>query len=650
MTYRALYQAARRILLSATLVVALANITVVNGQVSSDGLLIQYQYETSNGVPVSDGASAAGTIDDTGLPPTINAIGSGGADSPIGLFYDENVPEGIGSQFSLNFPSPELADNYVEIPLEFEDEFSSITLGDFRVETWFRTTDAGRSNLVSSYTGEVNALNLELHTDNRGRIYVHGTEGITDLNVTLPTDSRDGMWHHLAGVRTEDIVELYYDGELVGSTGDIAGSYIIDKSAFYLGMDGRPSGTPRFEGNLDNVRVFSSADTSAPVAEYLFETIEGTPVTAGLIANDQVDDTANVGFFHGQASAAEALSSPTYVADAPSVLERSQYSFRVDEQSSSVEDGHIEVTPELAALTEGDFAVETWFKTTDAERSILLGGWISGPDTVNLELHTDNRVRIYIDGPNITDLNVTAPYDTRDDEWHHLLGQREGDEVSIFLDGELLDVTFDEAGPFPMQVTDMYLGRDSRTGATRFDGLLDETRIWSRALTESEIAALAAGEVPLIDSGLPGDFDGDGALTATDIDTLTGAIRNGDQDSQYDLNSDGSINDADVGYFVAELKKTWFGDSNLDGFFDTTDLVETFQTGEYEDDIVGNSGWADGDWNGNGDFGSEDFVVAFGDGGFEQGARTATAAVPEPNGHLLAIVAMMIVFAIRRRR
>ena len=34
---------------------------------------------------------------------------------------------------------------------------------------------------------------------------------------------------------------------------------------------------------------------------------------------------------------------------------------------------------------------------------------------------------------------------------------------------------------------------------------------------------------------------------------------------------------------------TWFGDVNLDGEFSSTDLVQVFQTGEYEDGIAGSS-------------------------------------------------------------
>ncbi len=52
------------------------------------------------------------------------------------------------------------------------------------------------------------------------------------------------------------------------------------------------------------------------------------------------------------------------------------------------------------------------------------------------------------------------------------------------------------------------------------------------------------------------------------------------------------------------------GDSNLDGVFDSADIVEVLKRGEYEDNVPLNSSWSDGDWDGNGDFESSDFVYA----------------------------------------
>ena len=76
-------------------------------------------------------------------------------------------------------------------------------------------------------------------------------------------------------------------------------------------------------------------------------------------------------------------------------------------------------------------------------------------------------------------------------------------------------------------------------------------------------------------------------------------------------------------HWVKELKHTYLGDANLDGEFNSTDLVDVLAAGEYEDNIAVNSSWAEGDWNTDGEFTSADLVDALADGGYEFGPRVA---------------------------
>ncbi|MEZ6116299.1 MAG: hypothetical protein R3C28_06970 [Pirellulaceae bacterium] len=58
------------------------------------------------------------------------------------------------------------------------------------------------------------------------------------------------------------------------------------------------------------------------------------------------------------------------------------------------------------------------------------------------------------------------------------------------------------------------------------------------------------------------------------------------------------------------------GDSNHDGVFNSSDLVQVFQRGQYEDGVPNNSTFEDGDWNDDGEFDSSDLVFAFQQGGY----------------------------------
>ena len=55
---------------------------------------------------------------------------------------------------------------------------------------------------------------------------------------------------------------------------------------------------------------------------------------------------------------------------------------------------------------------------------------------------------------------------------------------------------------------------------------------------------------------------------------------------------------------------------NLDGVFNSSDLVQVFAAAEFEDGIAGNSTWEDGDWNCDGEFDSGDLVRAFEGGNY----------------------------------
>jgi hypothetical protein len=132
---------------------------------------------------------------------------------------------------------------------------------------------------------------------------------------------------------------------------------------------------------------------------------------------------------------------------------------------------------------------------------------------------------------------------------------------------------------------------------------------------------------------LPGDFDGNGALDAVDIDDLTGVSAGTAWPSTYDLNSDALVDEGDVRVWIKDLFNSWVGDANLDGEFNSSDLVTVLATGTYEADVA--AVWTTGDFNGDGRADSSDLVAALADGGYELGPRAAIRAVPEPTGALL---------------
>jgi hypothetical protein len=171
----------------------------------------------------------------------------------------------------------------------------------------------------------------------------------------------------------------------------------------------------------------------------------------------------------------------------------------------------------------------------------------------------------------------------------------------------LLDVVFNEPHPAP------WLWADGVENSGQF---VEVIRPPTAPVATREGAVLFVTQFT-INPLVAGDFDGDGALTAADVDAITDAVIPRSEDARYDLNDDSSIDLADRAYWVRELKHTWFGDANLDGEFNSGDLVAAFQ-----------------------------------DGGFEQGPLPAVRAIPEPTAAQLFIVGAIFarVLCVRRQQ
>ncbi len=127
-----------------------------------------------------------------------------------------------------------------------------------------------------------------------------------------------------------------------------------------------------------------------------------------------------------------------------------------------------------------------------------------------------------------------------------------------------------------------------------------------------------------------------------------------------------SLNDGGNAYAGKNIRGGWFevgrcraywtadwnveppikGDANLDGVFDSTDLVEVFNAGKYENRTL--ASWHDGDWNDDRRFDSADLADAFRDGAYQGSANSPPLAVPEPSSLALLLFAVSLWCAAKR--
>ena len=172
--------------------------------------------------------------------------------------------------------------------------------------------------------------------------------------------------------------------------------------------------------------------------------------------------------------------------------------------------------------------------------------------------------------------------------------------------------------------------------AERFAHIIHSDRSLEKAMLNIQLASSRnVATLYITDDLLPNPYDRlptywnellAAIIPPISIDELTRAIHQGSSNHHYDVDQNGQVDEYDRWHWVKYVAQSTFGDANLDRQFNSTDLVQVFQAGQYEDGVAGNSLWSTGDWNGDGDFTSVDFIVAFVEGGYEN----ATIPVPEP--------------------
>jgi len=82
------------------------------------------------------------------------------------------------------------------------------------------------------------------------------------------------------------------------------------------------------------------------------------------------------------------------------------------------------------------------------------------------------------------------------DEWHHACGTFDGTNINVYFDG-VLDASTSTTEPIGTASTDVLISENPESTGRHWDGLIDDVRVYDRALTEEEIqVVMLGGEEP----------------------------------------------------------------------------------------------------------------------------------------------------------
>jgi hypothetical protein len=161
--------------------------------------------------------------------------------------------------------------------------------------------------------------------------------------------------------------------------------------------------------------------------------------------------------------------------------------------------------PALLDFGTEDWTVAAWFKTGmtgtgDANKGAIVakGGDSGGGHRYALIMSesTEGAVTLVVDD-NVTKVLAHSSSLTNDSEWHHVAGQRKGTSIHIYIDG-MVEATSDVTAEYDLSGTaqhNAYIGAVTNNGDGTlykvYYGLVDDVRIYHRALSEGEVLFLS---------------------------------------------------------------------------------------------------------------------------------------------------------------
>ena len=93
------------------------------------------------------------------------------------------------------------------------------------------------------------------------------------------------------------------------------------------------------------------------------------------------------------------------------------------------------------------------------------------------------------------DSGIRGKKNINDDSWHHVAGVYNGKTTTLYFDGRR-DVSAGTSGRITANSFNVWIGSDSQRNERTWNGLIDDVRIYSYALSEDEIRELYAGIEP----------------------------------------------------------------------------------------------------------------------------------------------------------
>jgi len=317
-------------------------------------------------------------------------------------------------------------------------------------------------------------------------LYHGGAYSETDTIIT--SEDYSGKWRHIAVSGNSNGTYLYVDGEVIDF---LFGVIDVGRTAIlYSGSSG--GATEYFDGSIDEINIFDRALTYKEVQE-----LYNNPANK-LLNNNAIDGLVGEWNLNGNANDTSGSGYHLATVGTPNWVQGRKEKLCLDNNDTSGLQGAF--TPNLT-----QFTISFWMKPDDVDQE----AWAKVFDISNLAdtfyivylQYTDSELLhcVFANDAGTNFTLTTTSIDQDPTAWGHYTIKFDGSFGYLYLNG--IYVTKSAfTGTFTHSFGTIGLGVNSDgTNTWNYQGLLENFKVYNRALSEQEILALAEQTHPVED-------------------------------------------------------------------------------------------------------------------------------------------------------
>ena len=375
-----------------------------------------------------------------------------------------------------------------------QSEAANIT-GSLTIEAWVKPytknsnlTIVGNSDSGLNNSGYVLHVNTWNNTD--GKIGFETNNG--DPIVTEDSVVEFDRWQHVAVVSSGVTATVYVNGEAK----KVIGSVNLTSTLNHLFIGAMPDPAYYYEGQIDELRIWNDVRSQQEISDnmcltlnsneaglaayYQFDETDGSTTLPDITANNNDGTLNNMTGDEWLTSTISAACQELFPPAAVYPIEGTVYYLDFDGVDEYLSIGNESFFDFSTSIT-----IELWMKVNEFNKpyqAIIA----KGDDSWRIGRNDSSNTLSFSINSGGTNVNAHGSVNVNDGDWHHVAGVLKSGTMYLYIDG-ILDASTAASYSIANSNHSLFIGENEQETGRHFSGAIDEVRIWSIGLDQSQI-------------------------------------------------------------------------------------------------------------------------------------------------------------------